>query len=174
MLDPPERPRFVAPSHAPSNWTCAFCEVAAGRERPLTKPEHVVFKDESVTAFVSSHWWPSSPGHVLVIPNQHFENLFDIPATLGSPLLSAAKLVAVALKVVTGCDGVSTRQHNEPAGNQDVWHFHQHIFPRFHGDRLYERHGERALADPVLILERAESLRKAIDSILLSERAIGT
>ena len=35
------------------------------------------------------------------------------------------------------CDGTSTRQHNEPAGNQDLWHLHVHVFPRFEGDDLY-------------------------------------
>ena len=36
-----------------------------------------------------------------------------------------------------GCDGVSSRQHNEPAGNQDVWHYHLHVFPRWENDKLY-------------------------------------
>ena len=35
-------------------------------------------------------------------------------------------------------DGVSTRQHNEPAGNQDVWHYHLHVFPRYQDDAFYE------------------------------------
>jgi histidine triad (HIT) family protein len=36
------------------------------------------------------------------------------------------------------CDGVSIRQHNEPAGNQDTWHYHMHVTPRFHADELYK------------------------------------
>jgi histidine triad (HIT) family protein len=43
----------------------------------------------------------------------------------------------LALKKAYACDGVSTRQHNEPAGGQDVWHYHLHVFPRFAGDDLY-------------------------------------
>jgi hypothetical protein len=35
-----------------------------------------------------------------------------------------------------GCEGISTRQHNGPAGNQDVWHFHLHVFPRYPNDGL--------------------------------------
>ena len=35
------------------------------------------------------------------------------------------------------CDGTSVRQHNEPAGNQDAWHYHVHVFPRYAGDSLY-------------------------------------
>lgn len=44
---------------------------------------------------------------------------------------------AIAIRQSYRCDGTSTRQHNEPAGNQDVWHFHVHVFPRYAGDRLY-------------------------------------
>ena len=35
------------------------------------------------------------------------------------------------------CDGVSSRQHNEPDGGQDVWHYHLHVFPRYKNDNLY-------------------------------------
>ena len=41
------------------------------------------------------------------------------------------------MKAAFGCPGVSTRQHNEPAGDQEVWHYHLHVFPRFPGDGLY-------------------------------------
>ncbi|MEV0649771.1 HIT domain-containing protein [Phytomonospora sp. NPDC050363] len=40
------------------------------------------------------------------------------------------------MRATYGCDGVSTRRHNEPAGNQDVWHLHVHVFPRYAGDAL--------------------------------------
>jgi histidine triad (HIT) family protein len=35
------------------------------------------------------------------------------------------------------------RQHNEPAGNQDAWHYHVHVFPRYAGDALYGSLPER-------------------------------
>ena len=41
------------------------------------------------------------------------------------------------MKEAYSCDGISTRQHNEPAGNQDVWHYHLYVFPRYAGDGLY-------------------------------------
>ena len=51
--------------------------------------------------------------------------------------------LAIAFKAAFRCDGTSTRQHNEPAGNQaDMWHLHVHVFPRFIGDDLY-RAGHR-------------------------------
>jgi histidine triad (HIT) family protein len=45
--------------------------------------------------------------------------------------------VAIAIRSTYCCDGVSTRQHNEPDGNQDAWHHHVHVFPRYRDDNLY-------------------------------------
>ncbi len=46
--------------------------------------------------------------------------------------------ISLAIKTLYDCDGISTRQHNEPAGNQDVWHYHLHVFPRYADDHLYK------------------------------------
>ena len=46
------------------------------------------------------------------------------------------------MKQAYECNGVSTRQHNEPAGNQDMFHLHVHVFPRWRHDELYEHHAE--------------------------------
>jgi len=45
------------------------------------------------------------------------------------------------------CDGISMRQHNEPAGNQDIWHYHLQVFPRYEGDNLYLKHNEKMKTD---------------------------
>lgn len=48
-----------------------------------------------------------------------------------------SRLVPLAFKEIYGCAGVSTYQHNEPAGGQSVWHYHLHVLPGFVGDDLY-------------------------------------
>lgn len=146
-------------SHAPDGWRCIFCDIAQGGESERTKRSAVILEGGTMTAFVASHWWPENPGHVLVIPNLHIENLYEFPPALGADLITVTQQVAIAMKAAYGCHGVSTRQHNEPAGDQDVWHFHQHVFPRWAGDRLYERHRERAPAIASEIDRRAKSLR---------------
>ena len=125
--------------HAPPGYRCPFCAIARGVEEAsvLTTQAEVVLRGDDVIAFIAAHQWPNNPGHVLVIPNAHFENLYDLPDWLGAPLHVAARRLALAMKRAYRCHGTSTRQHNEPAGNQDVWHFHQHVFPRYDGDDLY-------------------------------------
>lgn len=126
-------------SHAPNNYLCPFCIVVGERdhERVATKQQDIVYKDGDITAFVASHWWPNNKGHVLIIPNEHYENIYDLPIQYAEKIHVLAQRIAFAFKETYGCDGVSTRQHNEPAGSQSVWHYHLNIFPRYQNDELY-------------------------------------
>ena len=103
-------------------------------------------------------WKPSNPGAALVIPIKHYENIYELPDMLGGPIQRAVRETALAMKSAYGCDGVSTRQHNEPAGNQDVWHFHIHVFPRYAGDIL---DAEAVPADHSEMHRLAQRLREA-------------
>lgn len=115
-------------------------------------PEHVLESDAEVTVFISPHWWGEVKGNVLVLPSAHYENLYELPASLGTPITAASQRAAEAMKQAFGCDGISTRQHNEPAGNQDVWHYHLHVFPRMKGDGLYGSSKEWAPPDELMKL----------------------
>ena len=129
----------MALTHRPAGYQCPFCRVVAGEDLPgdYTQRSDVVLRDAEVTAFISSAWWPENAGHVLVVPNDHHENVYDIPASALAAVQVAGQRIAVALKAVYGCDGTSFRPHNEPAGNQEVWHYHLHVSPRYHSDELY-------------------------------------
>lgn len=124
-------------NHEPAGYDCPFCRLVQGEPTSLSSQADVIYRDNDVTAFMSVSWWPNNPGHVLVVPNQHIENIYDLPAVLGTPLQAAIRTVALALRATYGCTGVSTtRQHNEPDGSQDVWHYHVHVLPRYSGDDL--------------------------------------
>jgi histidine triad (HIT) family protein len=153
-------------NHAPADYRCPFCLLAQGtdNENVLSRQEDIVLRDESILAFVSSHWWERNPGHVQVIPRAHYENIYDLPAELGARIFDASKRIAVAMKLAYGCDGVSTRQHNEPAGCQEVWHYHVHVFPRYEHDDLYRNHESRRLTTPAERLIYAEKLRVELDN----------
>ena len=146
-------------SHAPPGYDCPFCRISRGESTNLNTLDAVVHRDDDVFVVMSPRWWPNNHGAVLVVPNQHFENVFDLPVELGTPIQRAVRSTAVAMKAAFGCDGVSTRQHNEPGGGQDVWHVHVHVFPRWHGDELYGSVAEWADADE--LLDAAQKLRAA-------------
>ncbi len=141
---------------------CPFCGLVAGSETEVNSRADVVHEDSSTTAFVSPKWWKTNPGHVIVVPNEHVENVYSISEDTLAAVYATAKRVAVALKDVYRCDGTSMRQHNEAGGGQDVWHFHVHVFPRYAGDRLYENDSRTRWAAPEERAAAAERLRAAL------------
>ena len=149
-------------SHAPPGYICPFCLLVQGVENRYvySVAADVVFQNEAVSAFVSSHQWPNNLGHVLIIPNAHYENIFDLPVTIGAEIHAAAQTIAHAMKKAYGCAGISTRQHNEPMGNQDVWHYHLHVFPRYENDQLYQ--SERAFMETEKRAAYAQKLKAAL------------
>jgi len=149
-------------NHAPDEYDCPFCRLAIGLDTDHSGQDDVVCRDEDITAFISLHWRPNNPGHVLVVPNEHYENVFDLPPELGDPLQRIVRNVTLAMKHAYGCDGVSTVQHNEPHGNQDVWHYHVHVFPRYENDDLYA--SRRRLTTAEERRPYAEKLREALSS----------
>lgn len=95
-----------------------------------------MYRDDKVMALVPIDWRPNNKIHALVVPVAHYENVFDLPPELGTPLQRLIRDVAVAMKVAFDCTGITLRQNNEPDGRQDVWHHHTHVVARFPDDRM--------------------------------------
>jgi histidine triad (HIT) family protein len=123
-----------------SEFVCPFCVVAAGMDDPNvdSKQSDVFYRDPDVVAFISAGWWPNNPGSVLIIPTQHYRNIYDIPTTAYLAVNELGRRVAIVMKREYRCEGISFRQHNEAAGGQSVQHYHLWVFPRYPNDRLYE------------------------------------
>lgn len=127
--------------NAPPGYDCPFCGIADTLPSPAPESA-VVLQDAKVFALVPTHHYAGIKGNCLVMPRNHYENIFAIPDNLGSDFFRAARRLANAMRNAFGCEGVSTRQHNGPAGDQDVWHYHLHVFPRYLNDGLHA--GEKA------------------------------
>ena len=133
-------------SHEPAGYSCPFCRLLSGESTPISTPDNIVYRDDATAVLVAPRWWETNPGNLLVIPVEHVENLYDLPSHLAGPLLATACRAARALVEVDGCEGTSLRQHNEPAGSQDVWHLHIHVVPRWNDDAFYRsEHRMRAV-----------------------------
>ena len=146
-------------NHEPEGYVCPFCRLVQGGENAINSQQDIIYQDELATAFISPRWWPNNEGHVLIVPNEHFENIYDLPSKYVHHIQDVAREVAIAFKHAYRCDGVSTRQHNEPSGNQEVWHYHLHVFPRYEGDNLYQSKPHRGFASAEKRVIYAEKLR---------------
>lgn len=156
-------------SHAPLAYRCPFCLLANGveNEHVTSQASDIVYQDEAVLAFICSRQWPNNKGHVLIVPNAHYENIFDLPPELAAKIHAVAREVSLAMKAAYGCTGISTRQHNEPAGNQEVWHYHLHVYPRYADDSLYTTEKGEVMA-PEKRAEYARLLRKELAALPFS------
>lgn len=155
-------------SNAPDDYICPICLGAQGVESPdtLMKQSDVVYKDELITGFINSFFVGKNAGHVILVPNEHFENMYILPAKYGHRIFDVAQKVALAMKEVYGCDGITIRQNNEPAGDQHAFHFHLHVFPRYKDDGYNAvQPSEKRLADPAERKEYAEKIKTALEKM---------
>lgn len=108
---------------------CVFCSILSG-----DIPAHFVYKDDLVAAFLSLE--QPNPYKVLVIPRVHVETVYDLSDEQASAIFKATVKIARAVRDASKCEGMNLVQSNGKAGQQDVFHFHLHIVPRFFGDRI--------------------------------------
>jgi len=107
---------------------CPFCKILAG-ELPGT----VVYADEICTVLLDIQ--PINPGHLLVLPNEHHQELNDLPQESGKHIFGIAQKLALAVrKSGIRCEGINLFLADGKVALQDVPHFHLHIIPRFEGD----------------------------------------
>ena len=128
----------VPTTHRPNGYECPFCVLVAGGPTSLTDQRDVVRRRGGATAIMSPHCFENNHGHVLVVSDEHHENVYELPPAAAHAVADLVRETAIALReTYPGCAGVSIRQNNEPAGGQDVWHFHTHVIPRYPGDRMH-------------------------------------
>lgn len=149
-------------NHQPLGYICPICNLVNGKENEFNKLSDIVLENERILAFISPKWWPNNPGNVMIVPKLHFENIYDIPDELLGELYIIGKKIAVAVKTEYECDGISTRQHNEPSGNQDLWHFHLHVFPRWKNDNLYLNNDKSEFIDSTIREPYAKKLKSCL------------
>lgn len=104
------------------NPACVFCRIIGGDETVS-----VIHEDEEVIAFLDIQ--PLHPGHVLVVPKEHYKNLFYVPEELAARTFTVAKRILPGLREATGCRAVNLFSPNGADGGQDVFHFHLHLIP---------------------------------------------
>lgn len=109
--------------------TCPFCRMVSGEARAS-----YVWDDPDVFGILSLE--QPTPYKVLMITKRHVASLFDLSDDLAAALFRATVRVARAIRAASGCPGLNLVQSNGRVGQQDVFHFHLHIVPRFENDGI--------------------------------------
>ncbi|NMB56877.1 HIT domain-containing protein [Candidatus Beckwithbacteria bacterium] len=127
-------------NHATKNYQCPICLAVKGieNEHTMIKQDDIFYRDDLVMALINFKFVGNNPGHVIVAPLKHYENLYDLPEKEAMRIMKIAKEVSIALKKSRNCDGVMILQNNEPASEQHAFHYHMHLFSRFENGKLHE------------------------------------
>ena len=109
--------------------SCIFCRIARKQA-----PASVIYEDEAVMAFLDIR--PLSTGHTLIIPKEHYRDIFDVTPEILAKVHQVTKQVAGAVQKATSADGISIFQQNGASAGQEVFHLHVHVVSRHDGQKL--------------------------------------
>lgn len=107
--------------------TCTFCDLIHGAGEVS-----ICYEDSDALAFMDIQ--PVNPGHVLVVPRRHFEQIEDVPAELAMHLFRVATKLAPAVKKASDAEGINVVVNSGSAAGQDEPHYHVHVIPRRQND----------------------------------------
>ena len=107
--------------------TCIFCKIAAGEI-----PSKTIYEDENFRVILDIS--PATKGHALILPKEHYANLYELPDEMAGKVMLLAKRLADHMTEALGCDGFNLVQNNGEVAGQTVFHFHLHLIPRYQGD----------------------------------------
>lgn len=108
---------------------CIFCKIAAG-----DIPSATIYEDNDFRVILDIE--PASKGHALILPKEHYANLYELSDELAAKALIVAKKVITKMTDILGCDGYNIVQNNGEAAGQTVFHFHIHLIPRYNDDTV--------------------------------------
>lgn len=106
---------------------CIFCKVIEGEI-----PSHVLYEDEQFKVILDVN--PATKGHALILPKEHYANLYELPEETAADAMKLAQRMMRKMTEKLDCDGFNIVQNNGETAGQTVFHFHMHLIPRYKND----------------------------------------
>lgn len=108
---------------------CIFCKIVERTAESL-----IIYEDDRTLSFLPFE--PEVVGHTLIVPKAHYADVYSIPEDLLSALIASCKTVALRWRDQLGSTGINILHASGADGEQSIFHFHFHLFPRFTHDGL--------------------------------------
>lgn len=105
---------------------CIFCKIIAGEI-----PSNTIYEDEEFKVILDVS--PATKGHALILPKEHYADIYEIEEEVAGRAMKLAKKLATHMTKVLACDGFNILQNNHETAGQTVFHFHMHLIPRYEG-----------------------------------------
>ena len=101
---------------------CIFCKIVRG-----DIPSYTLYEDDIVKVFLDVN--PNVNGHTLIVPKEHYKDLFDIPNDILIHIMEVAKKMDSLFREKLDSKGLTLIQNNGIA--QEVKHYHLHLLPKY-------------------------------------------
>ena len=134
--------------------SCIFCKIANG-EIPSAK----VYEDEQFSVILDMG--PTSKGHALILPKEHFKDVCDLDDAYAAKVLKLGAKIGSAMKKGLGATGFNLVQNNGQSAGQTVFHFHMHVIPRY-DDQAPIVTWTPGSAEPEELQETAKQIRECL------------
>ena len=108
---------------------CIFCQIISGNVQ-----SRKIYEDEHVLAVLDIN--PANPGHILVMPRDHYSIMPQIPQEEVEHIFLAAKMLSNACLRALEVQGSNIIAANGVAAGQRAQHFMVHLIPRKENDNL--------------------------------------
>lgn len=106
---------------------CIFCKIANGEV-----PSKTLYEDDKFRVILDLG--PATKGHALILPKEHYKNLYELPEETAGEAMKLAKRMVAKMTERLGCEGFNLVQNNGDLAGQTVYHFHMHLIPRYQAD----------------------------------------
>lgn len=106
---------------------CIFCKLANG-----VFPTNSIYEDGDFKVILDNS--PATKGHALILPKNHYKNIYELPEETAGKAFVLAKKLACSMTDKLHADGFNIVQNNNEVAGQTVFHFHMHLIPRYEND----------------------------------------
>ena len=106
---------------------CIFCKIANGEI-----PAATIHEDDEFSVILDLG--PASKGHALILPKNHFADIYELPDETAAKVFILTKKLVKQITDKLHCDGFNVVQNNGEMAGQTVFHFHMHLIPRYRDD----------------------------------------
>ncbi|WEU41105.1 MAG: HIT domain-containing protein [Candidatus Odinarchaeum yellowstonii] len=106
-----------------------FCKAVKDPEGSDVK---ILFKNEKIMVVLNKY--PYNPGHLMVVPTRHVENLTDLDSSDISYLFNKVAAVINLLKIVYNPPGFNIGLNIGENSGASIKHLHIHIVPRYRSE----------------------------------------
>lgn len=151
----PEGARSTPPYADSDVDDCPFCAIGRAEDHSVD----VVCEERGWIAFLPLE--PATPGHTLVIPRAHFQDLWSTPPPVGAELAAAVIRVGRAVADALQPEGMNLISSSGRVAEQTIFHLHLHLVPRWASDGFGDLWPPKASTQKALDSSVAARIRAA-------------